>query len=398
MRSAVASSPAAYIASLASIAATRPTSSFVSLCQDGASLPTDSRLHDWVKDALSKLAEQFRPEAHLSHLPASSSSSSSSLSSPSPSIPFSLASHVPPTHLSLFSHYSSQPSLAVSLQKTLVQQAEQHTFDAMMKSVEERGDKCRVAHLKSIIAPYASAWKYAFPSCNLHTLRDEQYRIAARLNLGLPPSRNQLPDDCPSCGTKNAIARDAWHHLSCQRYKRREITHRHNAVLRALTIHARQAGAFAQEEPIGLDDDSGKRPDLQLVILHRHIISDVVVSHPLCPSHLDTAATSDIPSPVAEEASQKKLNKYTKLARARLAELSPFSIEATGGMSKLAIKLVDQIVLGCRDHLALDPHQDLADGVRHSVAIAVQKGNAEAILAGYSSAVMRHRVVHAQAA
>jgi hypothetical protein len=33
-----------------------------------------------------------------------------------------------------------------------------------------------------------------------------------------------------------------------------------------------------------------------------------------------------------------------------------------------------------------------------SVAIAVQKGNAEAILAGYSSAVMRHRVVHAQAA
>jgi hypothetical protein len=44
--------------------------------------------------------------------------------------------------------------------------------------------------------------------------------------------------------------------------------------------------------------------------------------------------------------------------------------------------------LACRDHLALPSQYHIANGVRASVAIAVQKGNALAIFGEYNRAVM----------
>lgn len=62
----------------------------------------------------------------------------------------------------------------------------------------------------------------------------------------------------------------------------------------------------------------------------------------------------------------------------------PFSAETTGGLGKDAEELIDQISLACRDHLALPSHYHIANAVRASIAIAVQKGNALAIFGGYS--------------
>ena len=45
-------------------------------------------------------------------------------------------------------------------------------------------------------------------------------------------------------------------------------------------------------------------------------------------------------------------------------------------MGRDAVELVDQISLACREHLTLESHLYIARGVRASVAIAVQKGNA----------------------
>ena len=250
-------------------------------------------------------------------------------------------------------------------------------------------------HLTCITAPRASTWKSVIPSCKLHVLVDAYYRIAARLSLALPPYRNRLPDDCASCGAKAAIRDDSWHHLSCNAHKRREINIRHDTVVHALYTHATQSGAAAVKEPVGLSTEDGRRPDLQIVIPGESLLTDVVVSHPLCPTHLAPASKEHLAT--ARSAELRKHRNYADVADAQCARFLPFSAETTGGLGKDAEELIDQISLACRDHLALPSHYHIANGVRASVAIAVQKGNALAIFGGYSRAVKHAGQPHAAA-
>jgi hypothetical protein len=185
----------------------------------------------------------------------------------------------------------------------------------------------------------------------------------------------------------HGLPRSIESNLSCISHKSREITGRHNAVLYALYAHVRSAGGVASMEPKGLSADRLIRPDLQISFPGQHILTDVVVSHPLCPSHVHDAARK--PLAVAEQAARGKHRSYDETARLHHMRLLPFSVESMGGMSSEAEQLVEQVGLACRDHLTLETHESIARGVRAAVAVAVQKGNAMAVLAGYSRAVMR---------
>ena len=66
-------------------------------------------------------------------------------------------------------------------------------------------------------------------------LADHLYRIAARMNLGLPIS--ELPADCHGCGTKNQVAKDPYHYVSCTPHKRREITLGHDDSTYTSQVH-----------------------------------------------------------------------------------------------------------------------------------------------------------------
>jgi hypothetical protein len=376
--SAVQTAAAAYIASVASVAAVASTTIFTPYCSSDHALPADSLLHRWLAESLEQ----------LTRLDPSLSSSSSQGSSK--------ASLLPSSTTDFITFYRNHPVSASHLQRKLVQQAAQHRFDAAIESARECGDTARVAHLTCISAPHASTWKTVIPSSTLCVLADPHYRIAARLNLGLPPYRNQLPSNCTSCGVKDAIRIDRWHHLSCNIHKRREINLRHNTVVHALYAHAGYAGGAVAKEPSGLSTEDNRRPDLQIVFPGQHILTDVVISHPLCPSHITAASKKH--TVTAQQAEQRKHVNYHQLAEHQHARFLPFSVETTGGMGCDAVELVDQISLACRDHLTLESHLYIARGVRASVAIAVQKGNALAILAGYSRAVMRGGYGHVAAA
>jgi hypothetical protein len=241
------------------------------------------------------------------------------------------------------------------------------------------------AHLHSISADYAHVWKTVHPTSTLHILADPYYRLAARLNLGLPPNHNRLPRKCTSCGKDDALAIDPWHHLSCIVHKGKEVTGRHNAVVHALYAHARAAGAVVSIEPKGLDSDTRIRPDLQISFPGQTILSDVVISHPLCPSYVADASMQKLV--VAERAALRKHRSYDRTARLHHMRLLPFSVETMGGLSKEAQMLVEQIGLACRDHMTLQTHESIARGVRAAVAVAVQRGNAMTASAGYARAV-----------
>ena len=88
---------------------------------------------------------------------------------------------------------------------------------------------------------------------------------------------------------------------------------------------------------------------------------------------------------MAEEAARHKLDKYEDVAATQQARFLPFAVETTGALSASAIKLVEQITLACRDHLPLPRHFELHRHIMATVAIAVQRANALAVLSGYSS-------------
>jgi hypothetical protein len=246
-----------------------------------------------------------------------------------------------------------------------------------------------LAHFTACSAPLASAWKRAAPTQPLTTLLDKQYRIAARLNLDLPPlsSDLQLPIDCPLCEKgENAVANEAWHYITCMSQFKREIDTRHNAVKDALYRAVLLTGGQAVREVSGLQTKSLLRPDLQIVYPGRHVLTDVAVVHPLgsrgrdCPAHETYAA---------KKTERDKSTKYAAIANRHDAELIPFVVETCGGLAPGALQLLDVISGEASQHLSLWSQEDVARQLLDSVAIAIQKGNAMTILGAHAAATLR---------
>lgn len=362
LTSARSTSPAAY---LASVASARLTAVFAPSCAADCPLPSVTTLHGWLVDSMREVLEAT-PD---------------------------LASLLPPSASSFFSFYATaKSSLSSTLQRTLTSQAIQHRLDAFLtaaKQMRKHDGGAALAHAKAISAPNASAWKRTAPTHPLMKLTDTQFRIAARLNLGLQPFSHtgDLPDSCPLCRREDAIVNDPWHLLSCNSQTGAEITTRHNAVVDALYHAVLIMGGQAVREPKGLHVEDGRRPDLQVVFPGRHVLTDVVVSHPLSSARLRRAAGGS--AAVAREWQQRKRKKYSETATRHEALLLPFSVETCGGMAPDAITLLDTISEAGKEHLSLWSHAQIVQHMLCSVAIAIQKGNAMAMLSAYSAAVVR---------
>jgi hypothetical protein len=285
-----------------------------------------------------------------------------------------------------FSFFAQHHNLISHLQHNLNSQATKLTHQASLRKAQDEDDTVTQARLTSITSPYASVWKDTTPSIPELRLADPYYRIASRMNLGLPAFVH-LPDKCYSCGKDGACARDPYHYLSCTTHKRREITLRHNAVVHAICTYTQLAGGFACKEPHDMSDEDGRRPDIQIVLPNQHYLVDVVISHPLCPTHVRSAAKK--PLAAAYQAEIRKDNKYHRTAQVQHAEFVPFALETMGGMAPKAVKLLHHILTSCRDEMTLWPHDQLMAELRGSIAVAVQRGNAMCMLSGYSRAVGR---------
>jgi hypothetical protein len=198
-----------------------------------------------------------------------------------------------------------------------------------------------LAHAKAVSAPRAWAWKNVVPMTQDTDMCDEHYRIAARMNVRLPPieSMDALPDDCPLCNRRNAIRDDQWHFLTCRKVQPLEVNARHDEVVNVLYRSALLMGIQAVREPAGLDSGDGRCPDLQLVLPGRNIISDVCVTHPLAPGRVKSRV-SWTSTGAARRAQSIKHSKYRETAARHRAELLPFCVETCGGMAHDAIKLL----------------------------------------------------------
>ena len=219
------------------------------------SLPPTSLLNRWIQTALTTLHTNFTTlHAAAPHTRCSPTERK-----------------LPTTADTFFPALAANHLSPVLLQHYLVKQATQLRYHAAVEEAHQSDSTQRVAHLKAYAAPHASRWKIVIPSCTAHTLpaaaaAAAHFTVSARHNLGLRPYRIVLPDDCASCGVRDAIRADPWHHLSCNSHKRQEINLRHNSVVNALFYHADHAGAAACKEPQGLSTEDGRRPDLHIIL------------------------------------------------------------------------------------------------------------------------------------
>ena len=363
LTSALSTSPAAFLGSMAAVAA-GGAPVFLPYSQPDCPLPSTSLLYGWLEDSMQKV------RAHQ------------------------LAPQLPATAATFFQHFpprlpSSRDLSAFVLQRELSSQATSNTYKASLQRTKELGktDGGRaLAHLVAVSAPRAWAWKSVAPTSKELELTDTQYRLAARLNLDLQPMEGAaaLSDDCSLCGRSNAIRNDPWHYLSCKKLSRGEITVRHDDVGRTLHRNALALGLKAQLEPKGLQADSNLRPDLLISLPGRTILTDVAVCHPLAPGAVKRRGGKLAKARTAE---QQKKRKYAKLASQRRYEMLPFAVETSGGFAPAAVQLMHAMALAAAQTFQLWTHAAIIQQLVGSVAIAVQRGTAMSYLDGYERSV-----------
>ena len=71
----------------------------------------------------------------------------------------------------------------------------------------------------------------------------------------------------------------------------------------------------------------------------------------------------------------------------------PFAVETCGGVAPDAVTLLKALSRAGEEHLGLWPRDVIVYQLLGSVAVAVQKGNAMAVLSGYSKAVTKAGVM-----
>ena len=237
---------------------------------------------------------------------------------------------LPPTAAVFFQHPTvTRPS---SLQRTLTQQATAHTYEASLqraKDAKKTDDARLLAHLTSVSAPRAWTWKCVVPTSRELELTDVQYRLAARLNLGLPPvdgiALGAQPPTCPLCAhvrnTRPSIRDDPWHFLTCKMLSKGEVNARHNDVAEQVSRCSTMLGIRARREVTGLSEDATLQPDLLLSLPGKTVLSDVAVCHPLAPGTRGKTGMSTLGTARHREADKRR--KYLALSSSTASSNCP---------------------------------------------------------------------------
>ena len=132
---------------------------------------------------------------------------------------------------------------------------------------------------------------------------------------------------------------------------------------------------------MGLDPNSRQRPDIQIAFPGRMVLTDVVVSHSL------TASTVALSKSAAALWQGRKNRKYAGVASRLGAELLNVSLDTCGGMADGASRLVEDIgEEGERWSMGTWDRGGIERRLLGTIAIAVQRGNATAMLVGYTRA------------
>ena len=225
------------------------------------------------------------------------------------------------------------------------------------------------ARLLASRASWSGDWLNALPLASIGLkLDDQSVRIAIALRLG---AHVVHPHACV-CGAP--VEANGFHGLHCKLSAGRQSRHANvNELLQRAFV---SAGVAAVREPNGLCASDNRRPDGVTLVPWGHgkcLVWDFTCPDTLAPSH--TSTTSTTAGAAANSAEAAKTAKYSDLSNNY--EVAPIAIETLGVWGQGGKRLIQ--ALGSRIAAATKEPRACAF-LRQRIAVAVQRGNASAVL------------------
>jgi len=179
-------------------------------------------------------------------------------------------------------------------------------------------------------------------------------------------------------GVVGHYVEDPLHALSCKLTRGREVTWRHDIVVDPVATGLRQCGTRVRVEQTSDEQNSKQRPDIYAIISGQPTFIDVGIVQPSAVSYRgkDTLVRT-------KEYEKEKISKYAELAMENDARIIPFIIESNGGYGEQAGYVLDDIKVFAHEEALAFAQSEVVRDMMDAVAIAVQRGNAKAIIAAY---------------
>jgi hypothetical protein len=200
-------------------------------------------------------------------------------------------------------------------------------FNRLMRDLDEDAK----ARIKAAQQTGASDWLRCLPSSPSRSFTDLQWKIAARLRLGLKLSRQGSPQLCPLC---NIPSPDPIHHpFTCQYSELMKARKERHNVLRDTLIGAFGVwGMPVKREPV-ISERANLQGDLEIPLAEGPCVLDTSVVHP---SPVWNQQNKN-PSEATQVRERQKCQKYEDLCKQVEKCFLPFVFQTFGGVGSQAL-------------------------------------------------------------
>ena len=249
------------------------------------------------------------------------------------------------------------------------------TVNALFEAASDEKSRARLLAASS---KESGAWLHAVPVSSLGLRMDNNtVRVAVGLRLGAAICH---PHTCCHCGAE--VDHLATHGLSCRKSEGRHFRHSalNDIVHRALS----SANIPSPLEPAGISRSDGKRPDgISLVPWERGrlLVWDATCSDTYAPSYITSAASEA--GAVASQAEERKITKYSHLDASLL--FIPVAVETAGVFGPMTKRFFKELSHRMRSSTG---EEKSFLYLSQRVSVAIQKGNAAAIMGTIGHASM----------
>jgi hypothetical protein len=230
-----------------------------------------------------------------------------------------------------------QPAPNRKQQRWMVNQIMQNRVQTCLYAYHEDQHEAAKARLRAAQQPGSHDWISVLPTSRTKSFSDLQWRLAARLRIGLKVSRMPLPHTCPLCFCR--ITELEHHAFTCKYSEMKSArTERHNNLRDSLLGALSAWGIETEKEPV-IQQGKSFRGDVGVIQPHGPCIIDVSVIHP-SPANTQQNLSVSAATLVRE---QEKYNYYGKLCNDAQKLFIPFTFQSLGGLGKKALDFLSDL-------------------------------------------------------
>ena len=285
-------------------------------------------------------------------------------------------------------YFSNTEHSSYGLQRKLVSRINKKRYDDVYRDAEEKTK----ARLLCATAPGASRLFTCLPTSCVTKSRDEPYKTACRLRLGLPLHKFQTE----SCACREPLTPD--HYLCCKLLTGRDGTIRHDALSNAQKEFCDFAGAVTKRTPM-VNPLTKECPDLEVILPgQRPYYTDTTVIHPLAPTYVHGASRRRLHT--ASLKARSKHTHYDTHVERLGGKLFPLAFETLGGVHDENTGFIKAMVEEAVERNPLIKPQVLQNSFTESLAVTLAHHNWKMVRAGElkTQRALHERAVGAAAA